>query len=546
MRHPLHRLLPRRRRARSPPVLRPGDSAAGADRPAHDRDRPGAGRQRPPPLQQAWSPDGKRLDLRLGCDNGKGGKDARGPLALDPATGRERDPGAARRTSGRGGRIRSRRLLLVPRRGTPCSSPPRAISTCCRSLRPRAGKLRRLTRTGGRGDRRPLLARRPPHRLRARPGPLVLDVAKRAGDPADQRRPGEHHAQRHRRLGLRRGDLGPRAAAPTGGARTAPTSPTTASTSARSASTRCSTTLRSTRRSPGRSTRRPAANNPQVRIGVADLATAKTTWMKTGDPDLLSGAASSWTPRRGRGRHPAPEPGPEPARPPALRRRRRRLRHPGHRAAGGPGSISAATSGSSPTAASSGAPSAAAGAGSTSMRADGTLVRPVTPEGVVDRPTLDAVAEDGSWALVTAFPTAELGAIDRKVAGAPRASETRTAGRCSRRSPAGTTALVSPRTGSWVHVWSDANTPPRTRCGSRHGAVVPFPRRRAQARPAALPQVGVPHHPRAGRLAPAGAPAQARRLRPRPALSGARSITTAVPARRWWTTTGAAGRSGTS
>ena len=37
-------------------------------------------------------------------------------------------------------------------------------------------------------------------------------------------------------------------------------------------------------------------NNPQVRIGVADLATGKTTWMKTGDPTSYL-ARLEWTPR---------------------------------------------------------------------------------------------------------------------------------------------------------------------------------------------------------------------------------------------------------
>ncbi len=51
---------------------------------------------------------------------------------------------------------------------------------------------------------------------------------------------------------------------------------------------------------------------------------------RPGDPDDLS-RPRGLDPGRGRRGHPAPEPRPDPARPPALRRRRRRLLHPAHR-----------------------------------------------------------------------------------------------------------------------------------------------------------------------------------------------------------------------
>ena len=47
--------------------------------------------------------------------------------------------------------------------------------------------------------------------------------------------------------------------------------------------------------------------------------------------------------------------------------------------------------------------------------ADGHLLRPATPAGWAVT-SLDAVATDGSWAVVTAFPTSGLGPIDRRVA----------------------------------------------------------------------------------------------------------------------------------
>jgi dipeptidyl-peptidase-4 len=92
--------------------------------------------------------------------------------------------------------------------------------------------------------------------------------------------------------------------------------------------------------------------------------------------------------------------------------------------------------------------------------ADGRSGRAVTPEGWAVT-ALDGVAEDGSWAVVTAFPTAGLGAVDRKVA---RISLKAGGWEILTPEPGShsAAAAISTRTGSWVHTWSDADTPTRS------------------------------------------------------------------------------------
>ncbi|HEV7504112.1 MAG TPA: DPP IV N-terminal domain-containing protein [Thermoanaerobaculia bacterium] len=91
--------------------------------------------------------------------------------------------------------------------------------------------------------------------------------------------------------------------------------------------------------------------------------------------------------------------------------------------------------------------------------ADGRSGHPVTPEGWAVT-ALDGVADDGSWAVVTVFPTSELGAVDRKVA---KISLKAGGGwEILTPEPGSHSGLVSPRTGSWVHTWSDADTPARS------------------------------------------------------------------------------------
>jgi dipeptidyl-peptidase 4 len=94
--------------------------------------------------------------------------------------------------------------------------------------------------------------------------------------------------------------------------------------------------------------------------------------------------------------------------------------------------------------------------------ADGHLLRPATPEGWAVT-SLDGVAADGSWAMVTAFPTAGLGAIDRRVARVRLGGgDSGSVWEVLTPEPGNHAAVVSPRTGAWVHTWSDADTPTRS------------------------------------------------------------------------------------
>jgi dipeptidyl-peptidase-4 len=229
-------------------------------------------------------------------------------------------------------------------------------------------------------------------------------------------------------------------------------------------------------------------NNPQVRIGVADLATARTTWMKTGDPSSYL-ARLQWTPR-----------GDAVA---IQRMNRDQNRLDLLRCGAADGACVTLVTEQWRTWINLGRdfrflPDGHFLWGSERggwrrlylYGADGTLVRPVTPEGW-SITALDAVAEDGTWALVTAFATSELGAIDRKVArvrlDAAETSENR-GWEVLTPAPGWHQALVSPRTGSWVHVWSDANTPPRIEVRLADGAVVPFPAGAPKLDAAALPR----------------------------------------------------------
>jgi dipeptidyl-peptidase-4 len=97
--------------------------------------------------------------------------------------------------------------------------------------------------------------------------------------------------------------------------------------------------------------------------------------------------------------------------------------------------------------------------------ADGTLIRPLTPEGWVIG-ALDGVAADGTWAVVTGYPTSTLGPIDRKIA---RVRLDRDGWEVLTPEPGQHQAVVSPRTGGWVHTWSDADTPPKVEVRTEEG-----------------------------------------------------------------------------
>jgi dipeptidyl-peptidase-4 len=117
--------------------------------------------------------------------------------------------------------------------------------------------------------------------------------------------------------------------------------------------------------------------------------------------------------------------------------------------------------------------------------ADGRLVRPVTPEGW-SVTSLDGVSTGGDWAIVTAFPTEGLGPIDRKVARIPTHGE---GWELLTPEPGTHRAIVSERTGAWVHEWNDADTPTRSEMRrAEGGAAVPLPSAPAKIDLAALPK----------------------------------------------------------
>jgi dipeptidyl-peptidase-4 len=239
--------------------------------------------------------------------------------------------------------------------------------------------------------------------------------------------------------------------------------------------------------------------NPKVKIGVADVATGKTVWMGTGTGGAREGdsylARLEWTPR---GDAVAIE---------RLSRDQKRLDL--LRCGAADGSCSTLLTENWRTWINLGRdfrflPDGRFLWGSERggwrrlylYTADGKLQRPATPEGWAVT-ALDAVADDGTWAFVTAFPTAGLGPIDRKVArvrlDTSNAANAADAGDRSWEvltpEPGWHQALVSPRSGAWVHTWSDANTPPRTEVrAAAGGAAIALPSTPAKLDAAALPQ----------------------------------------------------------
>ena len=109
--------------------------------------------------------------------------------------------------------------------------------------------------------------------------------------------------------------------------------------------------------------------------------------------------------------------------------------------------------------------------------ADGTLVRPVTPEGW-SITALDAVAEDGTWALVTAFPTSELGA-DRPQGGPGAPRHCRNSGRLGGADPR---ARLAPGPGLAAHRLLGARLERRQHAAAHRGAA-----RGRRGRPLPLP-----------------------------------------------------------
>jgi dipeptidyl-peptidase-4 len=224
--------------------------------------------------------------------------------------------------------------------------------------------------------------------------------------------------------------------------------------------------------------------NPQVKIGVADLATGRTTWMQTGDPNAYL-ARLEWTPRS------------DAVAIERLTRDQKRLDLLRCGAAGG--ACATLLTENWRTWINLGRdfrflPDGRFlwGSERSGWRrlylydAEGRLIRPATPEGW-QVTALDTLADDGTWALVTAFPTAGLGPIDRRVARV-RLDAAEPSWEVLTPEPGWHQALASPRTGSWVHSWSDANTPPRSEVRLAGGRTVPLPSLPSKLDASALPK----------------------------------------------------------
>ncbi|HEX4965483.1 MAG TPA: DPP IV N-terminal domain-containing protein, partial [Thermoanaerobaculia bacterium] len=196
--------------------------------------------------------------------------------------------------------------------------------------------------------------------------------------------------------------------------------------------------------------------NPKVKVGVVSVTGGKTLWLATGDDDSYP-ARVEWTPKGDAV---------------AVQRLARDQKHLDLlRCGAGDGACTTLLSETWPTWLNLGddfrfLPDGRFLWGSERdgwrrlylYGADGRPVEAVTPEGWVVT-SLDALADDGSWAVVTAYPTSELGPIDRKVA---RVSLNGHGWQVLTPEPGFHSAVVSSKTGAWVHSWSTADLPSRS------------------------------------------------------------------------------------
>jgi dipeptidyl-peptidase 4 len=222
--------------------------------------------------------------------------------------------------------------------------------------------------------------------------------------------------------------------------------------------------------------------NPRVKIGVLDLATGRTRWLETGASDAYL-ARVAWTPQGDAV---------------AVQRLNRDQNHLDLlRCNAADGACSTLLAETWPTWINLGRdfrflPDGRFLWGSERSgwrrlylyAAAGTLIRPVTPDGWAVT-SLDGLAEDGSWAMVTGFPISELGPLDRQVARL-RLDGDGWEGLTPER---GThDAEVAPRTGAWLHTWTDIDTPPRTEVRTARGKPFPLPAGKASLDTASLPK----------------------------------------------------------
>jgi dipeptidyl-peptidase-4 len=217
---------------------------------------------------------------------------------------------------------------------------------------------------------------------------------------------------------------------------------------------------------------KPGDPNPVVRVGVLDVDGGRTVWMETGDQDQYL-ARVNWTPS---GDAVAIQ---------ALTRSQTRLDLLRCNAADG--RCSTLLTDQWPTWVNLGKDFALLpdgrflwGSERDGWRrlylagADGKIVRAVSPEGW-SVASLDGVAADGSWAIVTAFRTLGLGPAERHVL---RIRLNSTAGENAETltvQAANHAAVVDPKSGVWVHSWSTADLPPQSEVRREDGSVVPLP-----------------------------------------------------------------------
>lgn len=220
---------------------------------------------------------------------------------------------------------------------------------------------------------------------------------------------------------------------------------------------------------------KPGDPNPVVHVGVLDLASGRTVWMETGDPDLYL-ARVAWTPA---GDAVAIQ---------ALNRGQTRLDL--LRCGAADGRCAALLTDQWPTWVNLGRDFAFLpdgrflwGSERDGWRrlylagTDGKIVRAVSPEGwavaSLDGVVDEGSAGDGSWVILTAFRTEGLGPAERHVLrirlDGDQTWESLTTGEATH------AATVAPKTGSWVHSWSTADLPPQSEVRRADGSVLALP-----------------------------------------------------------------------
>lgn len=215
---------------------------------------------------------------------------------------------------------------------------------------------------------------------------------------------------------------------------------------------------------------KPGDPNPVVQVGVLDVASGRTVWMETGGHDQYL-ARVAWTPD---GKDVAIQ---------ALNRGQTRLDL--LRCGAADGRCAPLLTDEWPTWINLGKDFAFLpdgrflwGSERDGWRrlylagADGKILRPVSPEGWAIA-SLDGVAADGSWVILTAFRAQGLGPAERHVLRVGLSQDARWENLTTQ--AATHTATVSPASGAWVHSWSTADLPPQSTVRRADGSVLQLP-----------------------------------------------------------------------